>query len=125
MFNRKNYPYLVIMLCFFTASFSFHLWAEELSIKADREKAKSKQKHVPIFTVEGTKIEIVPDKGAPEQQKSESKKEQVTKENQPQISLDSTHYDAGEIWEGDEIVHTFTAKNIGTAQLNIKYVQPG
>ena len=43
----------------------------------------------------------------------------------PHISFDSTSYDAGEVWEGDEVVHDFTVKNTGTAELNIARVKPG
>ena len=67
----------------------------------------------------------MPDIRASELQKVESKQEQAPTENQPQISLDSNHYDLGEVWEGDEIAHTFTVKNTGTAQLNIKNVGAG
>jgi len=59
------------------------------------------------------------------QQKSESKQKTTSTNNQPQISLDTTHYDAGEVWEGDEVSHVFAVKNLGTAQLDIKNVSAG
>ncbi len=43
----------------------------------------------------------------------------------PQISFDSTSYDAGEMWEGEEFSHAFTVKNTGEEQLTIYKVKPG
>jgi hypothetical protein len=125
MFYAKKYLYLIVLLCFLTISFSFHLWAEEGTKKiiSDQQKAESKQKPVPTFKIKGAKIEIAPDKRTSEKQKNESKKEHLSTENQPQIFLHSTHYDFGGICEGDDMIHTFTIKNTGTAQLNIKYVK--
>ena len=80
MFSRKDYPYLVVMFCLFTASFSFHLWAEEIS---------------------------------------------TPPQDQPHISFDSPRYDAGEVWEGDKVSHTFTVRNTGNARLDIKSIKPG
>ena len=51
--------------------------------------------------------------------------EQVYTDKQPKISLDPAQYDVGEIYEGEEAVHTFTVKNTGTAQLNISKVRAG
>lgn len=51
--------------------------------------------------------------------------EKASAQAEPQISFESTHYDAGEIWEGKEVIHTFTIKNTGTAQLTIEKVKPG
>lgn len=124
--NKKNA--FIVMPCFLITLFSFpHLWAQGELKKTPLEKQKeeSKQKHIPHFILEGAKIEVVPAKKAPEQQKSKSTQEHFSAEDQAQISLDSTHYNAGEIWEGKEIVHTFTIKNTGTAQLNIKKVDAG
>jgi hypothetical protein len=54
----------------------------------------------------------------------ENTQEQSSKE-QPTLFFDNTTYDAGEVWEGDTVTHTFTVKNTGTAVLNIKNVKPG
>ena len=51
--------------------------------------------------------------------------EQASEQNQPRISFDSTSYDAGEVWEGDEVIHTFTVTNTGGAQLDISRVRTG
>ena len=107
-----------------------HLWAQGELKKTpiEKQKEESKQKQAPsTFTIiNGAKIEIVPAKKSSEQQQAErTQGQQVSTKNQPQISLDATHYDAGEVWEGDEVFHTFTVKNTGTAQLNIKKVRAG
>ena len=97
MFHAKKYFYFIIMLCFLTTSLSFHyLWAQEALNKTPSN-----------------------------QQKAGSKKEQLSKENQPQVPIDSTQYDVGEVYEGDELVHTFIVKNTGTALLTIKDVKAG
>jgi len=124
--NRKSV--FILLPCFLITLFSFpHLWAQEGSKKTplDQQKSENKQKHAPSLTINGAKIKIVPVKKTSEQQQAESTQEQVSTKNQAQISLDSTNYDAGEIWEGDELVHTFHIKNTGTAELNIKKVSAG
>ena len=57
--------------------------------------------------------------------KADGQQEQALEQNQPRISFDSTSYDAGEVWEGDEVSHAFTVKNTGTAQLDISRVRTG
>ena len=127
MFAVKKCVYFIAI--FLTTSLPFHdlLAKEELKkVRSEQQKEESTQKHVPSsLTIKGAKIKVVPSKRASEQQKEENKQENITTENQPQISLDSTHYDAGEVWEGDEVSHNFIVKNTGTAQLNIKKVSPG
>ena len=49
----------------------------------------------------------------------------MSSENQPKLTIDSVKYDAGEVYEGNKIMHTYTIKNVGTAQLNIKAVKAG
>jgi hypothetical protein len=127
MFTVKRY-FFIVTLCFLTTLLSSrYLWSKEELKKtpSDQQKSVIKQKHLPTLTIKGAKIKTVPAKRASELQKVESKQEQAPTENQPQISLDSNHYDLGEVWEGDEIAHTFTVKNTGTAQLNIKNVGAG
>ena len=97
MLTAKKYSHLITVFCFLAVSSSFHyLWAKE------------------------TQKNTTPDK-----QKAEEKQEKVPKQDQPQISLNSTKYDAGEVYEGDVIIHDFTVKNTGTAQLNIEKVKAG
>jgi len=60
-----------------------------------------------------------------DQQKTGIQKENLPTENQPRITIVAPIYDVGEVWEGDEVPHTFTAKNTGTAQLIIEKVTPG
>lgn len=47
------------------------------------------------------------------------------KQEHPRISLDAARFDAGEVDEGDVIIHGFTVKNTGTATLNIEKVKAG
>jgi len=45
--------------------------------------------------------------------------------DQPRLTIDAPDYDAGELWEGEDIIHTFTIKNTGKALLDITNVKPG
>ena len=94
--NAKKYLCLIVLLCMLTISLSFHLWAES-EVK----------------------------KPVSNQQNDKSMQEQIPTQNQPKISFDYLSYDAGEVYEGEDVVHTFTVKNIGTAQLEIKSVNTG
>ena len=89
---------LLMIVCFLATSLFFRpVSAEEGMIKA---------------TVKKKQVETVPE-------------EAQSSEEQPTISFDNTTYDAGEVWEGDIVTHSFTVKNTGTAVLNIKNVKPG
>jgi len=125
MFIIKKNVYFIIIFLTILLAFNNSLAKEELTKKPFvQNKAEGTQKKVPPFTIKGAKIEIVPVKTTSEKQK-EGKKEHLPRENQPQILIDSTHYDVGEVWEGEEIIHTFRIKNIGGAELNIKRVDAG
>ena len=96
---RKKITYfsLLIIVCFLATSVSFRpLRAGEGMIKA---------------TVKPKEVE--------------SKQVTSSGENQPKISFDATTYDAGEVWEGETVSHSFTVKNTGTAVLTIQNVKPG
>ncbi len=58
-------------------------------------------------------------------EKASERQKTGSQQKQPRISFDSTLYDVGEVWEGDDVVHTFTVKNTGTAQLAISKVRTG
>ncbi len=95
MFALKKYFQLISMLCLLTIFLSFQCLGADESL----------------------------DRTPSNQQKIMGK--QAPAQNQPKISIDSYHYDAGEVYEGDELIHTFIVKNTGTAELNIKNVKPG
>ena len=61
----------------------------------------------------------------PEPQKVESIQKEVTGNNQPHLVIPDSVYNAGEVYESDEIVHLFTVKNTGTSELVIKDVKAG
>ena len=50
---------------------------------------------------------------------------QVPAAEKPEIFIPRPNYDAGEVWEGDEVIHTFIIENRGTALLEIAKVNPG
>jgi hypothetical protein len=96
MFSTKKFPYQMVMVCFLVGSCAHHLEAEKNSIRTDS--------HI---------------------QKDKSTQEKVVVQDQPRISFDLKNYDAGEVWEGEEVSHIYTFKNTGTAQLNIEKVRTG
>ena len=97
MFSRKICFYAVIVLTFLATSLPIRcLWAEE-----------------------SPKMKVS------DQPKAEGQKENLPAENQPRIAIIDPVYDAGEVWEGDKVSHTFIVKNTGTAQLDISKVKPG
>ena len=97
MLPIKNYFYFIIVSCFLLTSSALHcLLAKETLNEA-------------ITNV----------------QKTYEKQEKTSAQNYPQISFNSTQYDAGEVYEGDVIAHDFIVKNTGTALLDITDVRPG
>jgi len=60
-----------------------------------------------------------------DQQKGENTQFKDPTQNQPKLTLNSIQYDAGEVYEGNVIVHDFIVKNTGKAQLNIEKVKAG
>ena len=46
-------------------------------------------------------------------------------EGRPILVIPSPRYDAGSLWEGEKVSHTFEVKNTGSATLRIFNVQPG
>ena len=127
MFFVKKYHFIFI-LCFLTTFISFRFLAAEEVLKKNpptQQKTSKKQENAPSFVIKGTKIEIVPNERAADQQKADSKQKLTSPDDQPQISLDSTSHNVGEVWEGEDIIHTFTVKNTGRGELKIKSVKAG
>ena len=61
----------------------------------------------------------------PGAQEAESTPGNTSPDKVPHIAIDAAAYDVGEIYEGEIIVHAFTVKNTGTAELSIKDVKAG
>ncbi len=51
--------------------------------------------------------------------------DQASANAQPKVFITQTDFNFGEVKQGDQISHTFTVKNTGTAKLEIKDVRPG
>ena len=43
----------------------------------------------------------------------------------PRIAIDAAEYNAGEVYEGETVSHSFKLKNTGTGELTIKDVRAG
>ena len=117
--NMKKTFYFIS--CFLVALFAFHclhLTGSGQTVCAEENEAAPKVKS-PSFTVKGTNITPV------KQESVEKQSGQSAAGDQPHIFIDSASHDIGEIWEGEEIIHSFIVKNTGTAQLDIKNVKAG
>ena len=56
--------------------------------------------------------------------KSLPEKEKAGSENYPQLVVKTGSYDAGEIWSGKKLSHTFVLENKGEVNLEIKRIAP-
>ncbi len=50
---------------------------------------------------------------------------EVANEDQPEIFIETSEHDAGEVYEGTEVNHSFIVKNKGKGELRINKVKPG
>ena len=96
---RKKTSFCLLIILFFVTNFLLlpHLNAQEPKIKVTVQPKKTE-----------TKQEKTPTGG-----------------KQPAITFDATQFDAGEVWEGDIVTHSFIVKNTGKAELTIANVKPG
>ena len=98
MIRKKTSLCLLIIACFAAHIFLLpHLNAQEPKIK----------------------VNVQPKKAEPNQVKA------APGGKQPAIAFDAIQFDAGEVWEGDTVSHTFIVKNTGKAELTISNVKPG
>jgi len=66
-----------------------------------------------------------PKKIASEEQKGKITPKENSEQNQPHLTITDIQYNAGDVYEGNEIAHSFAVKNTGTAELLIKDVKAG
>lgn len=97
MWRKKLYPYLTAIICFLVTSLPFFFLAAE---------------EIPRMRIS-------------DGQRTENQKGNAHTENQPRITFDDTKYDAGVVFEGAKVTHSFTVKNTGTAELTIERVKVG
>jgi len=50
---------------------------------------------------------------------------EIANQDQPEIFIETSEYDAGEFYEGTEVTHYFIIKNKGKGELRINKVQSG
>ena len=125
MVNCKKNKMLILSIFTVAVFFSF-LRAQGVSQESttSQQNSQSTQKEAPVITIQKPRIEIVPAPSTSEPQGTTSK-EDTSSAKHPHITIDSPLYDAGEVGEGEEIVHSFIVKNTGEVQLNIKSVDAG
>jgi len=123
MFIIKKY-FLLTMLCLLFIIFHFnYLAAQE---ETGKEPTESKGKSGSSLSIKGSNVQIAPEAapaGQPETHKST--KSNTSGGAQPHLVIAAPDYDAGELWESEDIIHTFIVRNTGTAQLDITNVKAG
>ena len=126
MLTTMRNPFCLILCCLITlvAFQCLPVIGSDHTLLAE-ETAVTQEKKSPSFTVKGKNINITPVKQNSEGEKSEIKQGQTTTGDQPHLIIDSPKHDVGEVWEGEDIIHSFIIKNTGTAQLDIKNVKAG
>ena len=77
--------------------------------------------HLQHLKAQGPKLNVT----VQPKKKAESTQEKAPGGKQPAITFDSNQFDAGEVWEGDIVTHSFVVKNTGKAELTIANVKPG
>ena len=115
MLSTMRKPFYFIF-CFLLTLFAFQclpLIAPNQTVFAEENTATQKIES-PSFTVKGANI-------TPVKQASDKS----TTGDQPHLSIDPSSHNVGEIWEGEDIIHSFIVKNTGTALLDIKNVKAG
>ncbi len=81
---------------------------------------------LPQLYAQKPKINVtVTPKSEIDKQKVESQKGKTAGGNQPAIVIEQRMFDAGDVWEGETVTHSFIVKNTGKAELNISNVKPG
>jgi len=121
MFIFKNRLFLTMLCLLLTIFYADCLPAQ---VETGTGKTDSKGKSAPSLSIKGSSVQTAPavmPAGQAEAQKSST----AAGGGQPHLALETSHYDAGELWEGEDIIHTFTIRNTGTAQLAISNVKPG
>lgn len=110
-----------VFSCFLVTLFTFQclsLTGSQQNVFAE-EKTASQEVKSPSFTVKGANVTPV------KQESLEKQSGETASGAQPSLSIESPSHNVGEIWEGQDIIHSFTVKNTGTGKLVIKNVKAG
>ncbi len=120
MLSALRKPFYFIF-CFLLTLFAFQcvpLLIPHQTVFAE-ENTGTQKVESPSFTVKGANITPV------EQESGNKQSDKSTTGDQPHLSIDPSSHNVGEIWEGEDIIHSFIVKNTGTATLDIKNVKAG
>jgi hypothetical protein len=123
MFSIKKHLLPILLCLLFTILQVDCMHARQ---EKGKEQTSGTEKSTPSLTIKESSVQIAPvatPAGQSETQKSDKNK--AAGGNQPHITIDAPDYDAGEVWENEDIVHAFIVRNTGTAQLDITNVKAG
>jgi hypothetical protein len=119
----KKHLFLAVFCLLFTIVHFDRLHAQQ---GKGEQQGETKRRSAPALSITQSNVQTAPavtPAGQPE--KRESGKDTPSGGDQPRLTIDAPDYDAGELWEGEDIIHTFTIKNTGKALLDITNVKPG
>ena len=110
--QRSATPFLLISSLILVLALSLSSFAQQ------KPEVKAKQ--------QPTQLDPVRNSPAPPVQMQKNVKPQEPAGPQPALEVvGGNTFDFGEIWDKEEVVHSFTLKNTGKAVLEIKSVHPG
>ena len=124
MLSTMKNPFYFILCCLLTllAFQCLPLIGSDRILLAEENTQGNKS---PSFTVKGENLTITPVKQESAGGKSETGQGETATGDQPHLVIESPKHDVGDVWEGEDIIHSFIVKNTGTAQLDIKNVKAG
>jgi hypothetical protein len=100
-------------------------WLQAQQGKGARE-AESKGKSTPSLSIKESNAQIAPSVPPPGQAEIQKVAKSTSPGGaQPHLVIAHPDHDAGELWESEDIVHTFIVRNTGTAQLDLSNVKAG
>ncbi len=122
--NKKIW---VVAFCFVCAVMYQQCTSSKTSVKEQpataQENAVQTQQKAPALTIESADIALATNEAPASGQKE--KEGAAPEGGTPRLVIATPVYDAGEVWEGDTVTHSFVVRNTGNGTLAINQVKPG
>ncbi len=123
MFSTKKHLLPILLCLLFTILQVECMHAQQ---EKGKEQQAGKERSAPSLAIKESSVQITPaDTPAVQAETQQNNQNKAAGGPQPHITIDAPEYDAGEVWENEDIVHAFTVRNTGTAQLDITNVKAG
>lgn len=121
MFVAKQKLFSAMLCLLLILAYAHCLPAQEKRDEAPT--AEGTKKNTPSIAIRGASVELVP--ASTPAGEAAAAASGPAGEDRPHLTIDAPDYNAGELWEGEDIIHTFTVKNTGKRLLEITNVKPG